>query len=82
MGLKDDFLEGDLGALVMDSKWDASGNKWDEDDISLFRSFYQLPSPAVYLDHTGRKVHFKDFDGVKQYDFLYGVNPKSNNYIL
>ena len=77
LGLKNDFSNGDLGALVTDSKWDGSGNKWDEDAISLFRSFYKLPSPAVYIDHTGRKVHFYDFDGVKQYDQLYGVNPKS-----
>ena len=72
-----EFEAGDLGALVDTSKWETSGNAWDEEAIDLFRKFYQLPSPAVYLDHTGRKVHFTNFDGEKEYDFMYGLNPKS-----
>ena len=77
---KIEFENGDLGALVDFGKWEESGNAWDEDAIDLFRSFYVLPSPAVYLDHTGRKVNFTNFDGEKEYDFLYGINPKSNTY--
>ena len=70
-------LEGDLGGLVDMNKWDDSGNKWNTEAIKLFRSFYVLPSPAIYLDHTGRKVNFTNFDGEPEYDFLYGINPKS-----
>ena len=79
---KMEVLEGDLGALVDTSKWETSGNVWDDESISLFRNFYQLPSPAVYLDHTGRKVNFTNFDGEKEYDFLYGLNPKSTQFQL
>ena len=71
------FDQGDLGALIDDSKWDDSGNWWSDDAIHLFRKFYQIPSPAVYIDHTGRKIHFTNFDGEDEYDFLYGLNPKS-----
>ena len=72
------FENGNLGALVDFNKWEDSGNAWSEDAISLFRDFYTLPSPAVYLDNTGRKVNFTNFEGEKEYDFLYGINPKSN----
>ena len=75
---KIEFENGNLGALVDFEKWEDSGNSWDEDAIALFRNFYVLPSPAVYLDHTGRKVNFKNFEGEEEYDFLYGINPKSN----
>ena len=71
------FDQGDLGALIDDSKWDDSGNWWSDEAIGLFRKFYQLPSPAVYIDHTGRKIHFTNFDGEDEYDFMYGLNPKS-----
>ena len=74
---KQSFLDGNLGGLVDMTKWDGSGNKWDSEAIDLFRSFYKLPSPAVYLDHTGRKVKFNDFNGDEQFEFLYGINPKS-----
>ena len=74
------FGSGDLGALVDTSKWENSGNAWDAEAIDLFRSFYVIPSPAVYLDSTGRKVHFTNFDGEKEYDFLYGINPKSIHF--
>ena len=74
---KQNFVMGDLGGLVDDTKWHNSGNWWNDDAIKLFRSFYELPSPAVYLDHTGRKVSFTNFDGDREYDFLYGINPKS-----
>lgn len=74
---KINFLEGELGALIDDQKWHNSGNWWDDDAIELFRDFYRIPSPAVYLDHTGRKVSFTNFEGKKEYDFLYGLNPKS-----
>ena len=76
---KIEFEEGDLGALVDTTKWETSGNAWDDDAIDLFRSFYVLPSPAVYLDNTGRKVHYTNFEGEKEYDFLYGLNPKSTS---
>ena len=72
-----EFEAGDMGALVDTSKWETSGNAWDDNAIALFRKFYQLPSPAVYLDNTGRKVHYTNFDGEKEYNFLYGLNPKS-----
>ena len=75
---KVEFDAGNLDALVDFTKWEGSGHNWDDEAIDLFRSFYQLPSPAVYLDHTGRKVNFKDFDGKDQYEFLHGLNPKSN----
>ena len=75
---KIEFENGNIGALVDFEKWEDSGNSWDEDAIALFRNFYVLPSPAVYLDHTGRKVNFTNFEGEKEYDFLYGINPKSN----
>jgi len=79
---KIEFENGDLGALVDFNKWDGSGNYWDEEAITLFRNFYYLPSPAVYLDHTGRKVNFTNFEGEKEYDFLFGINPKSKiNFI-
>ena len=71
------FESGDLGALVDTSKWENSGHAWDKEAIDLFREFYVIPSPAVYLDSTGRKVHFTNFEGEKEYDFLYGINPKS-----
>ena len=71
------FDEGFLGALIDDTKWEGSGKYWDDEAISLFRTFYQLPSPAVYLDTSGRKVNFKNFMGESEYDFLYGLNPKS-----
>jgi len=74
---KGKFLEGDHDALIDDSKWENSGNKWNDEAIDLFRSFYKLPSPAVYLDTTGRKIPFNDFDGKKEYDLLYGITPKS-----
>ena len=74
---KQKFLDGDLGALVDESKWDGSGNWWDDDAIDLFRSFYRLPSPAVYVDCSGRKVHFKNFKGEPEYDFLCGLTVKS-----
>ena len=79
---KVDFEAGDLGALVDTSKWETSGNAWDGEAIDLFRMFYQLPSPAVYLDHTGRKVNYTNFEGEKEYDFLYGLNPKSTIFSL
>ena len=72
------FEAGDMGALVDHTKWEGSGNAWDDEAINLFRDFYALPSPAVYLDHTGRKVDFKNFDGKDEYGFLYGINTKSN----
>ena len=77
MERKKDFLDGNYGALVDDSKWENSGNKWNSEAIDLFRNFYKLPSPAVYLDTSGRKVNFTNFDGKKDYDLLYGITPKS-----
>ena len=77
LDLKTEFLAGDLGALVNNNKWESSGNKWGDDAILLMRKFYELPSPAVYLDNTGRKINFKNFNGDPEYDFLYGLNPKS-----
>lgn len=74
---KKSFLEGNLGGLVDMTKWDGSGNKWDSEAIDLFRSFYKFPSPAIYVDHTGRKVKFTDFNGEEQYELLFGINPKS-----
>ena len=71
------FEAGDLGALVDESKWENSGHAWDDDAIELFRSFYELPSPAIYLDTLGRKVSFTNFDDKKDYDFLYGINCQS-----
>ena len=61
------------------SKWEGSGNKWNSEAIDLFRSFYKLPSPAIYLDATGRKVNFKNFNGEEEYDFLYGITSQSTN---
>lgn len=75
-----EFEGGDLGALVDESKWENSGHAWDDDAIDLFRSFYELPSPAIYLDTLGRKVNFTNFDDQKDYDFLYGINCQSNVY--
>ena len=75
------FTEGELGALIDDSKWHNSGNWWHDEAIELFRSFYRLPSPAVYLDSTGRKVNFKNFEGKKEYDFLYGIHPKGMIFV-
>ena len=79
---KIDFEEGDLGALVDTSKWETSGHAWDDEAIDLFRSFYVLPSPAVYLDTTGRKVSYTNFDGDEEYDFLYGLNPQSTIFMI
>lgn len=78
LGRKLHFTEGDLSALVDDTKWSNSGNWWDDEAIELFRGFYKLPSPAVYVDHTGRKISFTNLDGETEYDFLFGINPKSN----
>ena len=74
---KRSFMDGDLDALIDHEKWKGSGNSWDDDAINLFRDFYRLPSPAVYVDNTGRKVNFTDFEGKKEYDFLFGINMKS-----
>ena len=79
---KMDFNDGDLGALVDTSKWEGSGHAWDDEAIDLFRSFFVLPSPAVYLDTSGRKVNFTDFDGHEEYDFLFGLNPQSTFFMM
>ena len=80
---KSHFDGGDIGALIDDIKWKNSGHWWNDDAIELFRSFYSLSSPTVYLDHTGRKISYINFDGKREYDFVYGINPqRTHSFIL
>ena len=83
-GNRESFDSGDLGALVDSNKWKTSGNGWDDEAISLFRSFFTYPSPAIQVDTLGRKINYTDFDGKDHYDFVYSLTDASNlkNFLI